>query len=90
MEKDKIEALRQPVAAEVAAFAESLANRSQDLATRFANRLEPITTSAHPLTCEETKDDREYPPLFSSLRNSLFAFQSALDRMEDILCRCEL
>ena len=57
---------RQPVAVEVAQFAERLANQAQALAERVNGKLHSVMTNDCQRPCEvASKDSTEYPPLFS-------------------------
>lgn len=82
---------RKPVSAEVAGFAELLANRAQQLAERVNGKLHSVMTSETPRPCETTcKDSQEYPPLFADLRNNFQAIAVALDSIDHALSRTEL
>jgi len=82
---------RQPVAAEVAQFAERLAKQAQQLAERVNGKLHSVMTSEGPRPCEVSgKDSMEYPPLFSDLRENLIAINGALDSIEYAMSRTEL
>ncbi len=83
---------RQPVSAEVAQFAQNLANRAQALAERVNGKLHSVMTSETPRACGGAiaKDSVEYPPLFSDMRNSFQGIDSALDSIEYALSRTEL
>jgi len=82
---------RQTVAAEVAQFAERLANQAQQLAERVNGKLHSVMTSECPRTCEVvSKDSTEYPPLFSDLRGNLIAINGALESIEYAMSRTEL
>lgn len=82
---------RQPVAAEVANFAERLARRAQELAERVNGKLHSVMTSECPRPCEGIgKDSQEYPPLFADLRGNFQSIASALDSIEYALSRTEL
>lgn len=82
---------RQTVAAEVAQFAERLANQAQTLAEQVSNKLHSVMISEYPRPCEvASKDSTEYPPLFSDLRGNLMTINSALESIEYTLSRTEL
>ena len=82
---------RQPVSAEVAQFAERLANQAQALAERVNGKLHSVMTSECPRPCEiASKDSTEYPPLFSDLRGNLMTINGALESIEYALSRTEL
>jgi hypothetical protein len=82
---------RQPVSAEVAQFAERLANQAQQLAERVNGKLHSVMTSECPRPCEVVnKDSTEYPPLFSDLRGNLIAINGALESIEYAMSRTEL
>lgn len=84
-------AARQPVAAEVASYAERLASRARDLAERVNGKLHSVMTSETPRHCElAAKDGQEYPPLFNDLRGNFQAISGALDSIESALQRTEL
>lgn len=82
---------RQTVAAEVAQFAERLANQAEQLVDRVNGKLHSVMTSEVPRPVEVAgKDSTEYPPLFSDLRAKLMAIHGALDSIEYALSRTEL
>ena len=82
---------RQPVAAEVAQFAQTLNQRAASLADLVNGKLHPVMTSDYPRECGKPgKDGVEYPPLFSDLRGNLQGIESALDSIECALSRTEL
>lgn len=82
---------RQTVAAEVAQFAERLANQAHALAERVNGKLHSVMTSECPRPCEVAgKDSTEYPPLFSDLRGNLMTINGALESIEYALSRTEL
>lgn len=82
---------RRPVASEVADFAQSLANRAAALSERVNCKLESVMVASCPLPdAIEAKDSKEYPPLFSDLRNSLRGIEAALENIESAMSRTEL
>jgi hypothetical protein len=82
---------REPVAAEICHFAERLAERAENMASRMGGKLSSVTTSQSPRCGAESKtESQEYPPLFSELRARFAAISSAMDQMEDTLNRTEL
>lgn len=82
---------RKPVSAEVANYAERLANRAQQLAERVNGKLHSVMTSEGPRPDElPCKDPVEYPPLFSDMRGNLNGISNALDSIEDAMSRTEL
>ena len=84
-------AARQPVSAEIAQFAERLAQQAQQLAERVNGKLHSVMTSECPRPTEVLcKDSTEYPPLFSDLRGNLIAINGALESIEYALSRTEL
>ena len=84
-------ATRQPVAAEVAQFAQNLNQRAVSLAERVNGKLHPVMTSDYPRECcKPTPDSVEYPPLFSDLRGNLQGIEGALNAIEYALSRTEL
>lgn len=84
-------AAQQPVSNEVMVFVEMLAKRAQNLAERVNGKLHSVMTSEMPRTCDGAiKDGREYPPLFSELRNNFNTIESALDSIEYAMQRTEL
>ena len=82
---------RQPVAAEVAQFAQNLNQRAASLAELVNGKLHPVMTSDYPRECcKPTPDSVEYPPLFSDLRGNLQGIEVALNAIEYALSRTEL
>lgn len=84
---------RQPVAAEVAQFAERLAKQAQVLADKVNGKLHSVMTSDRPQPCNplsDSKDSVEYPPLFNDLRGNLSAIELAFASIEHALSRTEL
>ena len=84
---------RQPVAAEVAQFAERLAKQAQVLADKVNGKLHSVMTSDCPRPCDpvnKNMDTIEYPPLFSDLRGNLSAIELAFASIEYALSRTEL
>lgn len=82
---------RQSVAIEVTQFADSLANRAQQLVGRVNEKLQPVMSSEVPRACSaSTKESMEYPPLFADLRSNFQAISSALESIEYAMSRTEL
>lgn len=86
-----LKAERQPVAMEVVAFANELADRATRLAERVNGKLCPVMVSACPVPPTANGiESREYPPLFNDLRSRLFDIRNALCCIEDSMSRTEL
>lgn len=83
--------VRQSVAVEVTQFAESLANRAQQLVERVNEKLQPVMSGEVPRACSaSTKESMEYPPLFADLRSNFQAISIALESIEYAMSRTEL
>ena len=82
---------RKPVASDIAEFAEKLANRANSIADRLQGKLQSVMISDRPSEgcCNEIQD-REYPPLFSDLRNNFNSISRSLDSIEYAIQRTEL
>mgnify|MGYP001559326346 CR=1 FL=1 len=91
-EKNNIgcEAVRRPVAAEVAEFAQFLANRATALSERVNFKLESVMAADCPRPCDTERKEQQYPPLFSDMRNSFRGIEVALDSIENAISRTEL
>ena len=82
---------REPLAADILRYGESLANRAQSLAERVNGKLRPVMTSETPRAMPDcAKDAREWPPLFNELRNYFDAVGSALESIDYAMSRTEL
>lgn len=83
-------AQRQPIADEVAEFAQMLANRAAALSDRLDSKLHRVMLSDDPRPCGADCVETAYPPLFADLRNSFRGIAASLDRIDHALDRTEL
>lgn len=82
---------RTPVSKEILAGLEMLAVRADSLAVRANDVLAPVMVSSNPPpTGTEGKLKREYPPLFSKMRELIEGINNSLESIESNLSRTEL
>lgn len=81
---------REPISHEIMNFVERLANQAEKTAGRASEKLAPICVQPCPTTNGGEKISREYPPLFSDMRDRLITIETALTRLNDVLDRAEV
>jgi len=85
-EKETANARREPMSEEVIKFALALAVRTDELASRVLVKLEPVMTQEMPCPAAEScSPARDWPPLFTTLRETFFSIQQSLEVIEDAL-----
>ena len=81
---DKMAVEKQSVAEEVMENLIGLSHKALNVAERLENKLAPVMTQ--PALTAETKgcgsDGREYPPLFSDMKDHMTVIEIALHRIE--------
>jgi len=79
-----------PIAREVMNALDRLASAAEKVACRTADKLHPICQSACPSPDGCDKVAREYPPLFSEMREKLETIENSIDRINNVLDRAEV
>ena len=80
-----------PVSQEILEKTKELSEKAMAINDRVHGKLSPVMISPRPVSPgPEGKQPREYPPLFSELREMLINIENALDGIEDVLSRTEL
>jgi len=80
-----------PIAIEVVKALDSLAIAAERVAGRTADKLHPICQSVacqSPEGCDTVA--REYPPLFSEMREKLETIEKSIDQINNVLDRVEV
>lgn len=81
---------RRPAAYEVTDHAERLVGRARLFAERAEEKLAPVLSATAPAEPTNGGIQREFPPLFNQLRNSLDSLDAVFDHLESLLSRTEL
>jgi hypothetical protein len=78
------------VSQEVLNVLDRLASAAEKVACRAADKLHPICQSSCPTPDGCDTVAREYPPLFSEMRERLETIENSIDRMNNVLDRAEV
>lgn len=82
---------KQSIANEIATLAGAMADQAERVAIRADEKLSQICSPSVPLcTIEKNGVSREYPPLFSDLRDKLLCIERALNKINNVLGRAEI
>lgn len=89
MEKQK----QQTVSVDIINYVSMLSEKSQIIVETLNNKLLPVMVKSIPIPekgKEKEKEEREYPPLFSEIKNHLSIIEQSFNNIEDDLYRTEL
>lgn len=89
---EAVEVKRGSVATEVIDYTDYVAKKAHDLAVLVSGRLSSVVLPEIEGSASDVsaKTQREYPPLYAELRNSLQRIDSSLRQIEDMVQRAEL
>lgn len=84
---------KESVASEILIRIEGLASRAEAIRDRVGEKLHSVCMpeAPSPMVDEKTETSEKcYPPYFTEIRDRLLSLDNSLDRISDMLDRCEL